>query len=336
MPAVLAAALAAALPASVQARDLLEEILKKDTLGPRDLATIDQEVDQRAKDLENAAGNPDRREQARENLLQSARNRRATQPFLDAYADNCQKHLRSFLSGANLEPALDAVLVLAELKNVNVAPALEAALRSQHAAVRYTAARAASELHKPFAAQPAAARPLIQALGGAGASEKDELVLARMYEALDFVADVPDFPLAPDCAQALNVIFARRLGELQAGGHDEWKDLPAYVAAANCYPRAGAAEQARLVQHLVALLANHVERYFEPEAPPQYVRKIGQIAGEAEKALYKMLRASNVSPPSEKVSAALSNRPTAARMKRATSALEEIKSLTRGAPWNLP
>ncbi len=336
LPALVASALAAALPASVEARDLLEDILRKDVLDARDRATIDQEVGERAKDLDRAAGNPQRRVQARESLLQSALNRRATKPFLDAYADECQTHLRGFLTGPKLEIALDAALILAELKNVNVAPALAAALRSEHAAVRYIAARAIAELHKAFEAQAELARPVIQALGAAGALEKDELVLARIYEALDFAADVPDFSMAAECAQALGDIFARRIGELQAGGHDEWKDLPGYAAAANCYPRAGPAGQARLIEQLVGFLGNHVERYFEPEAPPEYVRKVGQLAEEAEQAVHKMLRDSKVSPPSEKVSAALSGRPTAARQRRATSALEALRSLTRGAPWNLP
>lgn len=309
------------------ARDKLESTIKKEKLSRRDRSEIETEVQTRAKKLAEAGDNSSRRKDARDALISTIRIKKASQAGIIAYAQACGDELANLVTNSKFEIALDAAIVLVELANNQTAKALARALLSEHPAVRYLAARGIQQLHKDLAASQEDSVMVLKALGRAGASESDAIVLRMVYNAINFHADVQNYQFADDCARALNEVFATRTERLKNGSHDEWKDEMGYSAALDCYAKATRAQQRELIKHMVEFLKNHLDRYFDQETAQSYLRTLKSHVKEVESAIYRMMEASSIQPPSNRLSNLLRRNPTAKMESEAKAALAELTTL---------
>lgn len=322
-------------PAAVSA-DVLESVVKKAKLDRADRAKIEAEITVRVKRFMDAAGNPRRRRNARQELIATSRIPGATSAGLDAYAEACADELNGPIHNKKLMVALDAINILVALDNQNTAAALARALSSEHVSVRYAAADGIRALHKTLAKRRSACRNILRALGRAGETERHELVLREAYRAINFKADVANFQSTDEAAQALARVFAARSEQLSKGSHDEWKDLEGYIAAADCYADANPDTQRELIRHLAHFLTIHVERYAAPDLADAYLPTLRKTVRSLEKSIHGMMRTSKVSPPGKTVSAAIRKKPGNRSKRKARAALTELNALLKREPWNLP
>lgn len=319
------------------ARDRLESIVTKPTLTRRDIARITSEVKDRARKLVNAAKISDSRKKAIDKLVSTSRLAKISKPGRGAYAQACADALSPLMVDDELEVALGAVLALVALDNANTADALSVALRSDHEAVRFKAAKGLRALHKELAGSQQTCRTVLRALGRAGASEKVEAILREIYGAIHFSADVSSFRFADECATALSAVYAGRLDLLNGGSRDEWKDAPSYALAADCYAKAGPDQQEKLVEQLFGFLALYVERYCDGSTAKEYYPTISGLIDRAEKVLRQMMRNAGATLPPGRLSAqAKTRKPNAGRQKKVRAALAALKEVLAKPPWNIP
>jgi len=332
-----AAVVISSLPRTVLARDVLATIVTQSTLSGRDKAKITSEVTQRVKELVEAQSDPARRKDARDTLVATTRVKNTSPAGLAAYADACAGQLGGLVTNAQLEPALDAILVLVAINHVNTTNALATATLSPHAAVRYRAIRGIQLLQPQLAKDERACRSALRALGRAGAAEQDEFVLRITYDALDFRSQVSDFRFAKAGAEALNTVLASRLDQLRDGSGDAWKDVSGFAAAENCYPKAGQAQQSLLVLNLAGFLTVLVDQYCDRATSRRSLVGLKSVVQKAEGALRNMMQASGVTAPSNRLSEILSTKKAGSKSKKeARAALVELRALLKKAPWNLP
>ena len=177
---------------------------------------------------------------------------------------------------------------------------------------------------------------MLQALGEAGASERDKIVLGAIYQAINFYADVPDFTLGDECAHALNMVFAARAKQLSSGVYDELVDEPGFDAAAASYAAASAEEKTRLAQYLARFLSHAVDRYFASDTAEEYLPTLAVLVKKAEDSLRAMIKESGKDVPAATVSAAISAKGTPVKKEDAArAALKDLLAVLKGDPWNL-
>lgn len=329
-------AVTAAMTSAAAARDL-DSIVSKPTLSRQDRAVIRTEVADRVRKLVDAANDARARRKAIDRLVSTSQLARASKPGLEAYAQACADALSPLMGDDELGVALDAVLVLVALDNAKTAGALSVALRSEHEAVRFKAAKGLRGLHKALAGRGQASRKALRALGRAGASEKVEAVLREIYGAIHFSADVPSFRHIDECATALSAVYTGRLGLLSGGSRDEWKDAPSFALAADCYAKAAPDQQKKLVRQLFKFLALYVDRYCDDSTAKEYYPTIAGLIGDVEKVLRRMMQDSGVTLPSDRISArAKSRKPNARSKQQVRAALAALKEVLAKPPWNLP
>lgn len=326
-----------AMTSAAAARDRLESIVTKSALTRQDKAIIRTEVAERARKLVNAAKTSESRKKAIDKLVSTSQLAKISRSGLDAYAQACADVLSPLMVDNELEVGLGAVLVLVALDHANTADALSIALRSEHEAVRFKAAKGLRALHKVLAGRRQACRAVLRALGRAGASERVEAVLREIYGAIHFSANVPNFRYADECATALSDVYAGRLGLLTGGSRDEWKDAPSFALVADCYTKAEPAQQEKLVRQLFNFLALYVDRYCDDSTAKEYYPTIAGLIDDVEKVLRQMMQDSKVAPPSGRLSArAKSSKPNARNKQQVRAALAALKDVLAKPPWNLP
>jgi len=125
-----AAVVISSLPCEALARDVLAAIVAQPKLNSRDKAKITSEVTQRARELVDAKSDDARRKEARDTLVGTSRVKNASPVGIAAYAAACSEQLGGLVTKAELEPALDAILVLVAIDHVNTTNALAAATLS--------------------------------------------------------------------------------------------------------------------------------------------------------------------------------------------------------------
>jgi hypothetical protein len=297
--------LMAALSSRTLAQDLLAPIMTKQKIARQDRSAIETEVSDRVKKLADSRGSAKDRTRAREKVIAPAKIAGATKAALDCYAEVCGDRLDSLVTSENFEIAFDAIRVLIDLDNPAVAGALATALKSPYAAVRYRAARGLQLLHGKFEKNPDNARSLLDALGQAGAVEKDRLVLAMIYEVVDSFANVSGSPFGADCARALNTILASRVRVLDSPGFDELLDQAGFDAAGACYASATAEDKSRLAERVGLLLNHAVSRYFDPATAEEYLPTLSDLIKKAENTLRRMIQDSGQKAPNPTVSGEL-------------------------------
>jgi hypothetical protein len=326
----------AAITSTAFAQDKLAAIMVKPKLTKEDLAQIEAEVSERAKKLADAGSEKDRTK-ACEKIVAPVKTQGATKAALDAYAEACSSQFDALVTKDSFETAFDAVRVLLELENQNAASSLAAALKSRYPAIRFRAARGLHALHVKLKGDSDKCKTALHALGEAGASENDKIVLGAIYQAINFYSDVPDFQFGDECAQALNMVFAARVKLLSSGTFDEVVDEPGFDAAAASYGSASADEKAKLARHLAGLLSHAVDRYFAPDTADEYLPTLAGSIKKMEESLRAMIKASDKDAPGATISAAISSKGSLAKKQEpARAALQELLGVLKGDPWNVP
>ncbi len=327
-------------PGAALAQDRLAAIVKKKNIGRSDRARVDAEVAERvkgSKGLISAGTDKDRRESARQKLIATAQTPAATSAGLDAYARACAKHLAGLTSSERRETAFDAVWVLIELDNMHTAEALATALKSPHADVRFRAARGIELIHDRLGSNESACRRVLEALGKAGASEKQAPALMMIYQTIKGCAGGTSPAIAEECARAINAVFESRLRQLDAGKRNETIDQAGYEAAAACYSAASADRKTELVKHMARFLTHSVNRYFDPDTAPGYRPTLAKVINNAEGNLRGMIEASGKQAPDQLVGSALrGQRPTTSMEQSARAALADLEAVLQAPPWNAP
>ncbi|MEK6642500.1 MAG: hypothetical protein AABZ08_01210 [Planctomycetota bacterium] len=336
LPGVLVVAVLA-IPSVLCAQDSLAEALKKKTLSSQDRATLEAEVGQRVKRTFGGTGGVILSD-ARDRLVKPTKEKDVTKEGVAAYAEILAGELETHCTSEDLNTAMAAVIVLDELESAPTAGALVAATKNKHSAVRYSAVRGLLNLRAKIKDDETACRMVLAALGEAGAKEKDEHVLRRIYQAINFKDVATDFKSMDFAAVALNSIMATRNAELAGGNHDEYRDEDAIAAAVGCYAGASDRQKAALVGNLHAFLAHTVDHYFDPGTTTEALGTIAKLAQRFEKGLTDMMKASKVSPPGNPIADMLkgsgADRQKAEKDVRA--GLEELRKTLRGDPWRLP
>jgi len=326
--------LAAALPVSAQ-QDVLASIVTKPKIDAGDAAQIRTQVGERVRRLTQAGTDSDRRKEARERLLATARVKGATPAGLEAYATSCAESLADLTGSEKLENAMDAVWVLVDLGHIGTTDALAAALASPHAAVRIRAARGLQQLRAQLVKEPSACRAALRALATAGAEETREPVLRVIYVALDMGADLAKSDLSDDCGKAVATILESRLAQFRIGTRNEALDLPLYDLAAQCYSGASPQTQGRLVE-LLFLIADHgVSRYYSRDTHPDYHGPLGELVGRVEASLHAMMKAAKVKIPDRGLADVIKKTGKPKDEEAARRALEDLRNALRGGPWGL-
>ncbi len=324
-------------PGVVASADPLATYVQKETIDRADMATIETHVKQRVRALVEAGKDAADRRRAHDTILETAQNRKATPAGLSAYAEAVASELsNAALNSDRFEVAFEGVIILSEMNHPNVASALAQALHSPHAAVRYRAATGLKALHEQLAKEGGAVGSILRSLRLVGAKERDELVLRAIYEAVDFCSDNASFSRANEVAEALDEILSSRLTQLENGARDEWRDEAGIVAAGAAYPSASPSQQQRLIGLIYRYQNNLLERYRSPDTASEYLRTLRRLAKVSDQVLARMMQASKVTPPSQKLEDALKPKPTDASIKAAEAVLAEVKSRLAGEPWKIP
>ncbi len=319
-----------------RAQDRLAELMAKAPIERHDRAVIQAEVPERVSRLRSAGTDAKRRAAAVDRLIRPAKTQGATEAALDVYAEVCSRELSSLVASDAFEAAFDSVQVLAELDNANTAEALASAMSSKHAAIRYRAARGIQQLQDKLRSNAAAGRAALRALGRAGAAEADDLALRMIYEAIDAYAEAKGTPFGGDCAWALNKIFAKRIADSASVYIDLAVDEPGFKAASACYAGAGEEQRKDLLSNVYALLAHAVDRYFDPATHPDSRPVLLGLIKTMEDGVTGMIRTSHQNPPIQGVHAAVSARGRdSQKQAEAGAALQLLKDVLRGDPWNI-
>ena len=322
---------------SVQAQDRLDAIMKKEKLTQQDKATLKAEVAQRCNRLLEPDTSPELRADQREKLVRSAKIDGASPAGLEAYAEYCAEELIGTVAGENYALALAAIMTLVDLDHAKCMEAYVAALASEHAAVRYLGAKGIKDVQVRVKDDRGACSTALGALGRAGATEKDELVLRMVYEAIDFPKVAKDFKFGGECAAALSAVFAGRLAKLEAGSRDELKDGPGIAYATTIYKQASPEQQAELIGLIERLMESAVNRYFESDTAKEFRPRLAGLINQEEQAIHAMIEASGKKPPGKKVEEALKGGSASDNQKaEAKAAMDDLRKVLAGEPWKLP
>lgn len=329
--AIFAALVLLAIHGRATAQDPLADIMKSPEINARQRATMEAEVSLRVKRLKDAGSNGPLRDEAKERLLRTATAEGGTKAAQDVYAEICANELTGLIGGDAFETASDSVLVLMELDNPATADALIEGLGSKHAGVRLMSARAIQRLHAKLGTR---SRAVLRALGRAGAKETDEYALRVIYQAIDVKDDVKNFK-AGDSAEALAMVFAARVAQLNAGSRDEMKDEVGVEAAARCYEDASAADKSRLIGAMNTFLEQALSRYFDPDTAPEYLATLARFIARMEEVVRDMAKASGVELSCDRLK--LNPRASDKKKQQADSqkVLDCINQALSGDPWKI-
>jgi len=331
---ILTAFVCAMAPGVCRAQDAVAAVLRKSAITAVDKGTLETELPPRVKHV---FGNPTNLSagDARNKLVTPTKEKDVTPAGLDAYSEVLCGELEKYVGQQDLNQALTATLVLKELESPKTIDTLLAALKSPHPGVRFIAVQGLQALRSKIKADDTAAPNVIAALGKAGADEKDEQVLRRIYETLNFKPASGDFKFNDQVAAALSEIFASRLRALTGGSHDEYRDEDSYAAAANCYAAATPPHQAALIAAMYEFLRFSLDHYFDPGVAPESLPVVIRRIQRAEKALDEMMNASKVTPQ-RSIADRLKPADRQKQEKDIRAALEELHTLLKGDPWKLP
>lgn len=325
-----------AVASSVSAQqDVLASIIIKPKIEARDAAQIRTQVEERVRRLAQAGSDADRRQEARDRLLATARVKGATAAGLEAYAQRCADSLGDLTVSEKLENAFDAVWILVDLNHINTIEALAGALRSQHAAVRIRAARGLQQLHAALGKEPAACRSALRALGQAAAEETQEVVLRVFYDALDLSAEAAKPEIADECGRAVATILESRLLQFESGKRNETLDQPLYELAARCYGNASAQTQARLVQQTFLIARHAVARYYDADTHQDYHAPLAGLIGGMEASLHTMMKAAKVKVPDRGLADVIKKTGKPKDEAVARKALGDLRDALQAGSWGL-
>lgn len=291
--------MAAVTPTSAIAQagsDPLARYAAKTQLDDSDRAKIRVEATDRARDLKNAA-TEDGRRSARAALIGSMKLNKASPAFLKYYVVQCVNQLSPLLSGQQLVPALDAIVVLRQLNHLDSRSAVITGLGSVHVGVRYVAAKASQDLLNLMKG-PNDCPGLIAALGKAGRRERDSRVIREIYVSIGIHAGTRNAGLANECAEALADVLESRA----QGAGDESVDRLGYKAAADCYKASGASQRNRLRRSARRLMESEVDGFLNRDSSTAKRDVLIGVLSEADNALRKMLAESGVdAPPRQRI-----------------------------------
>ncbi len=336
---ILASLLLLSLPVAVFAQQSdLADVVAKTKFTPDDTFKISTFLETQARKLNNAKNDRARLE-VKTAVLKWIQDPTATAEFKNVYAIEFSKAFRGLIGAQSRDTGFTAVMMLAEMPVPGARDGFVAALASPNAEVRYWGAKGIV-LIKARVTKPAEYGPILTALGSAGASEAEPLVLKEIYAALDFTG-VENFAGQADIASALNSIFDARLPALQAGGKRSEIDRPAFALAAKIYPKlaSNVAVQREVVLNLARFLAIDVARYAQL-GPKGGGIALADNAKACESALAAIVSDGGGTAPAEaqRVGALIA---AAAEPKAVRAALDlwignsTAPGVLNGAPWNL-
>ncbi len=323
--------------AAAQQSDLAD-LVAKTKFEKDDTFRISSFLETQARKLSNAKSDRARQD-VKTAVLKWIQDPAATPAFKNTYAAEYSKAFRGLIGAQSRDTGFTAVLMLAEMPFPGARDGFVTALASPNSEVRYWGAKGIFQI-KSRVTKPAEYSPVLAALGAAGASEVEPLVLKEIYTALDFTG-VDNFAGQADIASALNSIFDARLPALQAGGKRSGIDQPAFVLAAKIYPKLSnnVAVQRELVLNLARFLAIDVARYAQL-GPKGGGIALADNAKACESALAAIVTDGGGTPPAEpqRVAARIT---AAAEPKAVRAALDlwignnSAPGVLNGAPWNL-
>lgn len=325
--AVLLAALAAPAAARGQQTNPLAEIAKKTDIGDADRQAIRRAVEDRVQTMVRATRDVDRVD-ARQALIEWLKP--GTPPFRAAGATIASEELTPVLSGGKLSAALDAAMIIGELRHPATRDALIAALNSRFAAVRYRGALGIQHLQDQLT-EPSTYQPVIAALADAGERETSSSVVRVIYRALDFSQAQKDFAGANEVSIALARIFAARF---EYSEHDPTPDAVGCAVALRI-ARQLKEPPTRLVAGLTFVL-RRLAAMARDDAESVRV----DVVESCETALHGLLEAHGVQTRNlPRVTDAIRAKADAKQLEAALASLlgaEGKPGVLNQAPWNLP
>jgi hypothetical protein len=211
---------AGAMPARGQdSKDSLAAYAANKTLTKDDRAKIEVEVIRRAQKLRDATTEAQRKD-AKDALIETVQIAGATPAFVEHYSNECGTQLAGLTGNERRELAIDAALILVTIDHEATADGLAAALASPHPGVRYVAVRGIQKLGKRLKTSSRAAA-VLAALGTAGATESNEVVLPRIFQAISGV----DAKFNKEAAGAWATVIQGRVAQLTGGGRIQDFDI---------------------------------------------------------------------------------------------------------------
>lgn len=333
----IAAVAATVWAAPARAEDKLANIVKKQDLTSEDKARIDQEVEDRAKRVVDAADkSPSDREDARNRLLDTLSVSGASDPALNYYADRCAHHLGVLLLSNSRPAAEDAAMVIRAVGRPETAKALITGLRSPFESVQYHCAVGIKNLHQQIGGDRSLASDALQVLGDVGAKTNSEILLRVIYEAIDFAGAIPNFPLSDQEANALTQVMKARLERIELGSQDELKDSAGYKAAFDLGKTKTSVEAKReLLKVLAGMLDAHARRYGNRETYRDYLPTLRRLVEELERAIGALLQSEQTNMPSQTLSDVVKERPNASRAREAMAAVDDLRRVLKQPPWSI-
>lgn len=333
----IAAVAATVWTSSARAADKLDGIMKKKDLTSEDKARIDQEVEERAQRLAEVAPDAMRdRAEVRARLMDTLAISGASDSASTYYAERCAHHLGVLLLSSSRSAAEDAALVLRVIDRPETAQALVTGLRSPYEAVQYQCAVGIRNLHKTIGGNRQLVTDALRALGDVGTKTNNAMLLRAVYEAIDFARDIPNFPGSDEQASALTQVLKARLGRLDLGSQDEFKDEEAYRAAFDIGRTKTTIEAKReLLAALVDMLEVHARRYGDRETYKDYLPTLRRLVGNLERAIQQIMQSESTNPPSPTLSSVVENRPNASRAREAMQAVNNLRQALKAEPWKI-
>lgn len=314
--------------ALAQAGPDLAELAKKDNLSAAERTTAGEKLLESLEKLR-AADTDKSRSSERQKLVATVRG--GNEAFRGAVAAVVAKELGAALKQP-VEQATDAAMVLAALEHPAALRETTDALASRYAGVRYLAARSLKAM-QPKLETPEQYNTALIALGETGATETDAVVMAAIYEAIDFAAGREKFPGAASEGAAVARVLSARL-EQGAAAFDPTIDTAAFAAAF----RVGA-EIKDPPRELTEALARSLKWMAESTVSGGSAG-MAEAVGECEAALYRILEKHGTQTAGlTRLQDLLQGEPDAQKVNAALAKLcggDGVKGVLNSAPWNLP
>ena len=190
--------------------------------------------------------------------------------FRGLLAEKCSARFGAKLSKVDGDPALEMAIVLAELGTAKAVEGLVACLKHPNGGIRYWGAKGLRQNRRYWDKTPATARPAIEAINEAAASETNEIIVRHIQASFDYDPDTDRAPqaLVAELIKVVNQtmparIEAYRTGRIRLIAADrEWPRILVGLWLSNHAPDA---QKPVVLGHVGRLLVAATELYLDGE-----------------------------------------------------------------------
>ncbi len=321
---------------AVAQNDNLAQYLSKDALTVEDQAQMDVEIADRVSSLRDAKESSDRRQAARERLIQTALINNAKEAPLSYYAERVNFYLKPLLVGDKQALADDAALVLRGLKHPKSVPSFVIGLSSKFTTTQYQCAAGIRELQPAIVSNPPLCKDALDGLARCGAKATHPALLRAIYRAANFADASNDFALGDEQTEAYADIFAARIKKLNQGATDEINDMAGVRAIAKTAAQADLNTKKKLVTSLAAYYQLIAERYSDRDVSDESIETIRELAVAVEDVLIGVMRSVEMSPPSQTYKDRLKTRRDGDSVRAVRETAAAMAEALKAEPFNLP